>query len=128
MKNVQRPADIQALSGPGWARRAGMEAEAIRGVPSLERPGRIRRHHRSRRDVGQRTSIRPGELERAVRGGRDAIALLVNRAVMAPAEQHQVRQGRRPSLGPVVHVMPLPDAYVAAREATGSIAMAQSPP
>ena len=46
---------------------------------------------------------------------------------MAPAEQDEIRESRQPSLGPVMHVMGLAAAYLAAGEATGPIAMAQSP-
>jgi hypothetical protein len=68
-----------------------VEAQAIGGVTSLERSDRIRGHRGSWRDVGQRAPVRSGEPQRAVRPARDAIALLVNRAVMAPAEQDEIR-------------------------------------
>ena len=128
MQDVDRPSHIQTLPEPAWARRARVESKAIGRVLSLERPDRIRRHRGSRRDVRQRAPVGPDELECAIRRAGDAIALLVNCAMMAPAEQNEIREGRRPPLGPVMQVMPLPDAYVAAREATGPIAMAQSSP
>ncbi len=105
-----------------------VETKTIGGVTSLKRPDRIRGHCGCWRDVGQRAPVRSGEPQRAVRRSRDAIAFLVNRAVMAPAEQNEIRENRRPSLGPVMQVMPLSDAYLAARETTGPIAMTKSPP
>ena len=101
--------------------------KALGGVTSLERPDWIGGHRGSRRDVGQRAPVRSDEPQRAVRRPGDAVPVLVNRAVMAPAEQDEIREGRRPSLGPVMHVMPLSNPYRAAGEATAPIAMAQRP-
>ncbi len=104
-----------------------MEPKALGGVTSLERPDWIGGHRGSRWDIGQRAPVRSGEPQRGVRRPGDVVAVLVHRTVMAPAEQDEIREGRRPSLGPVMHVMPLSDPDLAAREATGPIAMAQSP-
>ena len=105
-----------------------VEPKAIGGVTSLERSGRVRGHRGSRRDIGQRAPVGSGEPQRPVLRARDAIALLVNRPVVAPAQQDEIRQRRRPALRPVLHVMPLPGANPAAREATGPITMLQRPP
>ena len=128
MQDVDRPANVESLPEPRGARRSCVEPKAVGRVASLERPDRIRRHRWSWRDIGQRAPVGSGEPKRAVLRALDAVAFLVNRAVMAPAEQDEIRQRRRPSLGPVMHVMGLAAAYLAAREATGPITMAQSPP
>jgi hypothetical protein len=105
-----------------------VEPTTIGGVASLDRPDRIRGHRRSRRDVGQRAPVGSGEPKRPILRALDAVALLVNRAVMAPAQQDEIRQRRRPALGPVLHVVGLATAHLATREATGPIAVTQSPP
>ena len=58
----------------------------------------------------------------------DLIALLVDRPMMPPAQQREIRQRRGPALGPVPDVMALRDAHAAAREPTAAVAMLQRPP
>ena len=77
------------------------------------------------RDLGQRTPIGTLESERVVRGARDAVALFMDRAVMAPAEEDEVRQRGWTALSPVAYVMPLADPHLAAREPAGPVPMEQ---
>jgi len=63
-----------------------MQPEPLRRVPRPEGRHRIRRQRRRRWDLGQRSAIRPSELERAVGQALELLALLVHRAVMAAAE------------------------------------------
>jgi hypothetical protein len=85
-------------------------------------------HRGARGHLGQRLSIWPPEAERAVELTRDLVALLVDRTMMPPTEQDEIRQRGWAAAGPMAHVMPLPDAHAAAREATASVSMVQRPP
>jgi hypothetical protein len=128
MEDVDRPANVESSPEPRGARGARVEPKAIGGVMSLERRDRIRGHRGSRRDPRQRAPVRSRESKRTVLRARHARAFLVKRAVMAAAQEEEIRQGRGPTLGPVLHVMPLPHADLAAREATRPIAMAERSP
>ena len=79
------------------------------------------------RHLGQRPTIRPSELQLAVRLTLDLEALFVDRAVVPSADEYEVGQRRGPALGPVPDVMPLADAHAAARKATAAVAMLQRP-
>src|SRR5260370_24260653 len=52
----------------------------------------------------------------------------MDRAVMPPAEEDEVRQRGGPALSPVAYVMPLADPHLAAREPAGPVPMEQCPP
>jgi hypothetical protein len=86
MQDVDRPADVQAFTGPLSEPRPRMKIEPLRGVLRPDRPGRISGHRRRRRYVGQRPAIRSPELERPVGPALDLVALFVHRAVMPAAE------------------------------------------
>src|SRR2546427_12342638 len=87
MENVDRPADIQALSEPAGARRSGVEAQTLSVVTPPESADRIGGHLGRRWDLGQGSAIRPAEPKRAVELAMDSVALLVDRAVMPATEQ-----------------------------------------
>src|SRR5438128_6007095 len=57
----------------------------------------------------------------------DLEAVLVHRAMVAPAEQHQIRQRRRPAGRPVPNMMALREAQAAAWEAATAVSMLQRP-
>jgi len=63
-----------------------MDLKSLRGVLRLKHLHRIGGQWRRRGHLGQRPTIRPSELERAVRPALHLVALLVNRAVMATAQ------------------------------------------
>ena len=63
-----------------------MDLKPPRGVLRLKRLHRIAGQWRRRGHLRQRPTIRPSELERAVRSVLHLVALLVNRAVMAAAQ------------------------------------------
>ena len=107
MQDADRPPEFQTLPQPARARRPRVEAEPLRVVLFSEGLDRIRGHRRARRDFGQRSAIRPPELERAVGLAIHLIALLVYRAMVPATEQREVRQRGGPALRPVPHVMSL---------------------
>ena len=63
-----------------------MDLKPLRSVLRLKRLHRIGGQWRRRGYLGQRPTIRPSELERAVGPALHLVALLVNRAVMATAQ------------------------------------------
>ena len=91
MQDGDRPAQIQALSEPGWARRPRVEVEALRLVLFSEGPDGIDRHRGRRRNFGQGPAVGPPEPERAVGLPIDLITLLVYRAMVPATEQGEVR-------------------------------------
>jgi len=128
VQDVDRPAQIQALPEPARARRPRVEAKALRGVTRAERLDGISGHRGGRRHLGQRAAVRPPESERAVGPARDLETLLVHRSVVPAAEEREVRERRRPSLGPVAEMMPLAIAHAAAREPAAAVPMVERPP
>ena len=128
MEDVDRPADIQALSEPAGTRRSGVEAQPLSVVTPLESADRIGGHLGRRWDLGQGLAIRPTEPKRAVEPAMDSVALLVNRAVMPATEQREIGKRRRSPFRPVAEMVPLREADAAARKATASIAVMERPP
>jgi hypothetical protein len=63
-----------------------MDLKPLRAVLRLKRRHRIGGQWRRRGYLGQRPTIRPSEVERAIRPALHLVALLVNRAVMATAQ------------------------------------------
>jgi hypothetical protein len=109
MKNIDRPADVQALSKPRRPRRPGVDVEPVSHVRGAEGLKRIGGHHRRRRDVGQHAPVRSPEFQRAVRLSRDLITLIVHGSVMPPTEQREIRERRRAAGRPMPDVMALAD-------------------
>ena len=107
MQDVDRPADIQALSVPPGRRRSRVDVESVPGVRGEESLEWIGVHRRRRRDVGQDSPVWPPELQRAVGLSGDLIALFVHGAVMPPTEQREIRERRRAAGCPMTDVMPL---------------------
>jgi len=66
--------------------------------------------------------------KRAVHTPCDLIAFLVHRAVVAAAEQRQIRERGRASAGPVPQMMALAERYPAARETAAPVAVLECPP
>jgi hypothetical protein len=128
MQDVDRPADVEALSLPARERSPRVEAEAEGDVYVAHDLDRICGHCGRRRDLGQRPAIRPPELERAIRLSIDLIALFVDRAVVPATEQREIRERRGPALRPVPDVMPLTERHAAAREAASPVPMVQRSP
>ena len=90
-----------------------------------EHVDRIGRHGRRRRDFGQWPSVRSPEAELAVGLSIYLIALLVNRTVVPATEKGEVRERRRPAVGPVTDVMALTKPHSAARESATPVPVMQ---
>ena len=105
-----------------------MQAQSLRDVRSTEDLDRIGRHRSWRRDLGERTTIRPPKLERAVRLAHDLIALFVDGPMVAATEQRDVRERRRAACRPVADVMALAEGQTAAREAAAPIPVEERSP
>src|SRR3989442_14966228 len=103
MKDIDRPARIQALPEPARARRPRVESEALLFVPRPEGLDRIVRYRCRRRDRGQVPAVRPPERDRAIRVALHLVALLVDRAWVAVEEQGGVRGRGVDALLPVAH-------------------------
>ena len=128
MQDVDRPPHVEALPQPARARCPRMQVESCRLVPCSERFDRIAGDHGRNRDVGQRSSIRSPEPQLAVGLPFHLVALLVDRAVMAPAEHREVRERGGAALSPVTDVMALAKRQIAAREPAGAVAVMQRAP
>ena len=72
-------------------------------------------------------AVRPAELELAILESRDLKALLVNRTMVATAQQDEIGEGGRPALGPMLNVMRLAERQVTAREAATVVSIGQRP-
>jgi hypothetical protein len=105
-----------------------MNIEPLRDVFPSERLDWIVRHRGRRWHVGQRPTIGPAELKRAVRPSLNRESLLVDGSVMPATQQRQVREGCGATVRPVTEVMPLPERQSTAWEATGTIARVERAP
>lgn len=128
MQDIDRPAQVQALTEPTRPRCPRVEPETLPVVIGPEGADRIGGHRGRRRRLGQGPPIRPPEPKRVVRPSLDPIALLVHCAVMPAAEQSEVGERGRASLRPVLEVMALGDAAAAARETAAPVAVTERPP
>jgi hypothetical protein len=128
MQDVDRAAHIEALPQPGRARRARVEAQALRLVLRPQLLDWIGGHRGRGRDVGHKPAVGPPELQRAVGLSIDLIALFVHRAVMSATEQGEVGERGRAALRPVLNVMPLTEGKPAAREATALVSVVERAP
>ena len=128
MQDADRPAHVNALSQPARARRPRVQVKPSRLVPRSERPDGIVGDRRRGRDIGQRSPVRSPEPQLAVGLLFHLVSLLVDGAVMAPAEHHEVRKRGRPALGPVMDVMALAERQAAAREPAAAVAVVQRAP
>src|SRR5439155_20541196 len=106
-------------------RRPRVDVNALRVVSRAKNLDGVGGGRRRCRDCGQGRAVRSPEAERSVGLSIDLIALLVNRAMVATAEQCEVRQGGGAAVGPVADVMPLTESYPAAGEAAASIAVVE---
>src|SRR5713101_5712423 len=128
MQDVDRPSHIQALPEPAGARRARVDANALRVMTRAESLDGITEHRSRQLHLRERAAVRPSELKRPVGPARDLVALLVHRAVMPATEQREVRERGRAPVRPVAQVMPLAEADAAAREAAALVPMVERSP
>jgi hypothetical protein len=83
-----------------------VKVEALRDVRRPEDLHWIGGHRGRRWNLGQGPTVVPAKSERAVWVSIDLVALLVDRAVVAPTEQGEVRERGRAALRPVTEMMP----------------------
>ena len=107
VQDVDRPARVEALPQPARARRSRVQVEAHRLVSPSERPNGIAGNRGRRWDSRHSSSVRSPEPQLTIEESLDLEALLVDGAMMAPAEHREVRERGGAALSPVADVMPL---------------------
>jgi len=90
VQDADRPAHVEALAGPLRARRPRVDVKACILVPRPERPDRIVGDRWRKRDIGQESAVRSPEPQLAVGLSFHLVSLLVDGAVMPPAERREV--------------------------------------
>jgi len=123
MQDVDRPANVQALSQPARHRCPCVQVKPLRLVPRSQSVDGIGGHRSRRRDFRHEPAVRPPEGKHSVGLPVHLEALFVDRAVVATTEQREVRQCGRAAVRPVADVMTLTERKPAARKATAAIAM-----
>jgi hypothetical protein len=127
-QHIDRPDDVETLSTPLGDRHPVVHAEP-RGLVAVsqEQDGIGVRARRSR-NLGQELRIRSPKPQLVVAQSLDPISLLVDRPMMPPTEQREIRQRGRPAPRPVSEVMAFCDAHAAAGEPTAPVAVLQCSP
>jgi hypothetical protein len=118
----------RALAPPVRARCARVEEESGCLVRRPDGGDGIVGQRRRRWHVRERLSVGSREPQRAVRLSLDAVALLVDGAVVAPTEHREVRERGGAAVGPVADVMALPERQPAAREPAAAVAVMERAP
>src|SRR2546427_10490004 len=95
MENVDRPADIQALSEPAGARRSGVEAQTLSIVTPLESADRIGGPPGRRRGFRPGSALPPPEPKRAAGPAMNSEGLLAGRAGRRAPEERVIRKAPR---------------------------------
>jgi len=78
VQDVDRPAEVEALAAPARAPPPCVDRQAARSIRRDQRPDRVGRHRRRRRDFEDRSAARRAEVERPVGVPLDLVALLVD--------------------------------------------------
>jgi hypothetical protein len=128
MQHIDRPHHVEMLPQPARQRGSRVQVESVDLVACSEFADGIAGQLRWRRDLGQQPSIRPAEPELAVRLSVELVALFVDGAVMSATEEREIRERRRPSVGPVTDVVALTEANPATREAAAAVTVVKGPP
>ena len=92
VQDVDRIADIQAISRPARHRRPRVNGEPLNVVRREQRVDGIARRRGGRRNVRQRPAIRSAEAELSISLSLHLITVFVHRAVMAATQQREIRQ------------------------------------
>jgi len=100
----------------------------MRFINGSQRRDHVSGDSREHRGIQQGLSVRPPKTERSIHLSRESIPILVDRTMMAPAQDHQIRECGRTAVRPVLDVMPLADGYMASGEPAVSIPMPECPP
>src|SRR2546426_7338634 len=128
MQDVDRIANVEALSKPARLRCLWVDLNPLGLVSRAERPDGIGGDRGQRRALSQELAVGAPEAQLSVALSLDLKAFFVHRAVVPTAEHREVGQCRRAAVGPVADVMPLAEQASAAREAAAVIAMLKRAP
>ena len=126
VQDVDRIADIQAISRPARHCRPRVKVEPMSVVHREQRVDGIARHRDERRNVRQWPAVRSPEAELSISLPFHLITLFVHRAVMPATQQREIRQRGGASVGPMANVMALTERSCAAGEAAAPVPVLQS--
>ena len=128
MQHADGPADVQALPQPARCRSARVQVEPVRFIPRSEDLHRIAAHLRRMRDLGQDLAVGAAESKLAIRLSIELVSLLMDGAMVAAAEQGEIRERGGAAVGPVTDVMTLTERAPAAGKTAAVIAMLKRAP
>jgi len=101
--------------------------EAVLFVPRSEDRHGIAAHLRRMRDLGQDLAVWAAEPKLAIRLSIELVSLLMDCAMVAAAEQSEIRERSGPTVSPVTDVMALAEANTAAGEAAPAVSVMECP-
>ncbi len=113
-QRVDRNPEVHAFPAPPCRRRFRIDRDATLGMRGRQRAPMCERLRVPGRRAEQRCPSAIGEAPGAIVAAIDFQAALVHRAVMKPAEQHEIRQLCRAALRPMLDVVPVDVPLVAA--------------
>ncbi len=125
MQDADGPADVQALPEPARCRSARVQVKPVRFIPRSEDLHRIAAHLRRMRDLGQNLAVGAAETKLAIRLSIELVSLLMDGAMVAAAEQSEIRERGGTAVGPVTDVMTLTEANAAARKAAAAVSVVE---
>src|SRR5213593_5194989 len=128
MQDVDRIANVEALSEPSGLRCLPVDANPLGLVARAERPDGIGGDRGQRRALSQELAVGAPEAPLSVALSLDLKAFFVHRAVMPTTQHREVRQRGEPSVGPVTDVMTLAERASAAGKTAAVIAMLKRAP
>jgi hypothetical protein len=105
-----------------------VQDKSFRIVPRSQDLDSIASHLRRPRDLGQEPAVRAAKPKLAVGLPIELVALLVNGAMVAAAEQSEIRERGGAALRPVTDVMSLAESDHATREPAAAVAVVERPP
>ena len=125
MQDADGPAEVQALPQPAGDRGPRVQVERVRFIPRSEDLHGIAAHLRRMRDLGQELPVRAAETKLAIGLSIELVAFLVDCAMVAAAEQSEIRERGGAAVGPVTDVMTLTEANAAARKAAAAVSVVE---
>jgi len=102
-----------------------VQVKPVRFIPRSEDLHRIAAHLRRMRDLGQDLAVGAAETKLAIRLSIELVSLLMDGAMVAAAEQSEIRERGGVSLRPVTDVMSLAEPDPAAREAATVVSVVE---
>ena len=116
MEHVDGVPDVETLAQPARTRGAGVDVEPLGDVRGTQRFDWVRGHDRWGWHSGQLPTVRTPEPQSAVGLPSHPVAVFVHGAVVSAADQYEIGQDGRPTVGPMAKVVALSDPHAAARE------------